>query len=141
MDVVPDANLFNFVDNLEEKDKTILPVKQEESTTAWQDIYAALDRWSRSILDSESLHDKTEDIRLKIENSICRQQIDGLLSHFDATELRYVTDFWIRLSHAIASVDIGCASVKRNVLTLMLELYTLNQLDKELFIETCLKLW
>ena len=64
MDVAPDADLLNFVDNLEEK-----TLKKEESS-AWNDIYEALDRWSQSILDAESLRDKTEDIRLKIENSI-----------------------------------------------------------------------
>ena len=135
MDVAPDADLLNFVDNLDEKN-----LKQESSDGAWNDIYEALDRWSQSILDAESLRDKTEDIRLKIENSIYRQQIDGLLSHFDATELRYVTDLWIRLLHTITSFDIGCASTKKDIITLMLELYTLNQLDKNVFIETCLKL-
>jgi len=136
MDVAPDADLLNFVDNLEEKN-----LKEESSDGAWNDIYEALDRWSQSILDAESLRDKTEDIRLKIENSIHRQQIDGFLSHFDAAELRYVGDLWIRLLHAIASYDIGCKFTKRDILTLLLELYTLNQLDKNVFIETFLKLW
>ena len=159
MDVVPDADLLNFVDNLEEKEEesnaawntNVLnfvvdnieekPLKEEPSVGAWSDIYEALDRWSQSILDAESSRDKTENIRLKIENVIHRQQIDGLLSHFDATELRYVTDLWIRLLHAITSFDIGCTSTKRGIITLMLELYTLNQLHQNVFIETCLKLW
>ena len=63
MDVAPDADLLNFVDNLEEKN-----LKEESSDGAWNDIYEALDRWSQSILDAESLRDKTEDIRFKIEN-------------------------------------------------------------------------
>ena len=134
MDVAPDADLLNFVDNLEEK-----TLKKEESS-AWNDIYEALDRWSQSILDAESLRDKTEDIRLKIENSIHRQQIDVFLSHFDAAELRYVGDLWIRLLHAIATFDIGCTFTKRDILTLLLELYTLNQLNKDVFVETFLKL-
>ena len=131
MDVAPDADLFDFLE-----DKTL-----KEEPSAWNDIYEALDRWSQSILDAESLRDKTENIRLKLENSIHRQQVDGLLSHFDATELRYVSDLWIRLLHAITSFDIGCTSTKKDIITLMLELYTLNQLDKNVFIETCLKLW
>ena len=92
-------------------------------------------------MDAESLRDRTEDIRLKIENSIHRQQIDGFLSHFAAAELRYVGDLWIRLLHAIASFDIGCTFTKRDILSLLLELYTLNQLSKNVFVETCLKLW
>ena len=131
MDVAPDADLLSFVDNLEEKN-----LKEESIDGAWNDIYEALDRWSQSILDAESLRDKTEDIRLRIENSIYRQQIDGLLSHFDATVLRHVTDLWIRLLHTITSFAIGCASTKKDIITLML-----NQLDKNVFIETCLKLW
>ena len=136
MDVAPDADSLNFVDNLEEK-----TLKEESSDGAWNDIYEALDRWSQSILDAESLRDRTEDIRLKIENSIHRQQIDGFLSHFTASELRYVGDLWIRLLHAIATFDVGCTFTKRDILTLLLELYTLNQLNRNVFVETFLKLW
>ena len=114
--------------------------KGEEETNVCQDIADALDNWSGRILDGEILHEKSENFRCAIEASLYRQQLDGFLSTHDITELRYIADLWIRLLHSISCYTIGCQFVKRDIITLMLELCTLKQLDSKLFIDCCLKI-
>ena len=99
-----------------------------------------MDRWFQNIQDAESLHEKTEDFRYKIENVLYRQQIDGLLTLQDVIEIRHVSDLWIKLLHTISSYSIGCRFVKKDVISLMLELYNLEQLDGQTFIDCSLKL-
>ena len=76
----------------------------------------------------------------QIEKSIRRQQLDEFLSSHGITELRYITDVWIKLLNAVSSYSIGCVFVKREIITLLLELYMLKQINSCLFIETCVKL-
>ena len=102
----------------------------------------ALDNWSGRILDAEILHIKSENFRCAIEASLYRQQLDGFLSTHNITELRYIADLWIRLLHSISCYTIGCQFVERNIITLVLELDTLKQLDRDSkrFIDCCLKI-
>ena len=62
------------------------------------------------------------------------------LSTNDITELRYIADLWIRLFHSITCYTIVCQSVERDIITLVLGLYTLKQQDRKLFIDCCLKI-
>ena len=62
MDVVPDRDLFDFIDGLDAKEKdTSLNTKvwnkeeeKDEETDVWQDIADALNNWTQRILDNES---------------------------------------------------------------------------------------
>ena len=78
----------------------------------WQDIADALDNWSGRILDGEILHEKSENVWCAIEASLYRQQLDGLFSAHDITELRYITDLWIRFLHSISATLSDVNSLK-----------------------------
>ena len=149
MDVVLDKDLFDFVESLGkevEEEAGSLQVsigeneEEEKDTDVWSDIADALNNWSQRILDTESLHNILENFRQTIEDSLYKQQLDGLLSFHDIAELRYITDVWIKLLNAISCYGVCCEFVKREIITLLLELYSLKQLTSRLFIETCLKL-
>ena len=150
MDVAPDSDLYDFIESLdvnERKEDSLQDTqarveKEEEETDIWQAIADALDNWSGRILGSDILHENSEIFRCAIEASLYRQQLDGILSTHDISELRYIADLWIRLLHSISCYTIGCQFVKRDIITLMLELYTLKQLDRDskLFIDCCLKI-
>ena len=138
----PDGDLYDFIESLDVKERkedslqdtqTRVEKEEEEETNVWQDIADALENWSGRILDGEILHEKSENIRCAIEASLYRQQLDGFLSTHNITELRYIADLWIRLLHSMACYTIRCQFVKRDIITLMLELYTLKQLDSKLF--------
>ena len=134
------SNNTNIVDTISDS-SSITSNQDFQPADVWQDIATALSNWTQRILDVESRCDnKAASFRQTIEESLRRQQLDGFLNHQDISELRYITDLWANLLQAISCYTIGCASVKRDIITYLLELHTLRQINGNLFIETCLKL-
>ena len=162
MDVTSDENLFDFIERFgkeeEEQDLTAAVAaidvdaaiqtsssrgasNQSGVNDVWGDIAEALNNWNQRILDVESRYEsKTASFRQTIEDSLKRQQLDGFINHHDISELRYISDVWTNLLQAISCYTVGCVSVKRDIITYLLELHTLRQINANLFIETCLKL-
>ena len=135
MDADMNTDLEDFLNGLEDKENEIV-----KDTTVWEDIFAALTSWKQSLIDSESLFETTVEFQRSIENIIRRQEIDGLLDVQDAKELRYVAGLWTTLLHNISTYNVGCAFAKGEIISLMLELYNLHQLDRKTFITCCEKL-
>ena len=69
-----------------------------------------------------------------------RQQWDGLLTSLEIADLHHVNNLWIRLCHSISLYNVGCHLVKQDLIPLLLDLYMCKQLDKDTFIQICLKL-
>ena len=111
-----------------------------QSDNVWSDIEGALHQWTCKILDAESRIEKTVSFRETIEASLRRQQLDGFLNTQDVAELRYVADVWTNLLNCTSSHALGCKFVKRDIITYLVELYTLRQITKSLLVETCLRL-
>ena len=151
MAVAPDDFLSEFIDSLDKEveeckqpvqiDSSIAsPTPDVNQTNVWTDIEEAMNRWTNQILDAESRHEKTVSFRENIEASLRRQQLDGFLNHNDISELRYIADLWTNLLNCISSYTIGCESVRRDIITYLLELHKLRQITDCLFIESCLRL-
>ena len=152
MDVAPDEGFCDFIDSLDVKDRKVeietvrekrrddAEVEERRQNDIWQIIADAANDWSRRIVDAECLHARSTDFRSDVENSLYRQQLDGFLSIRDVSELRYTTDLWVDLLNSLSSYLVGCVFLKRNVISLLLKLYSVKQISEELFIETCLKL-
>ena len=114
--------------------------RDTQGSDVWYDIAEALNNWSEQILDVESrCTNKVASFRKTIEESLRRQQLDGFLNPHDVSELRYITDLWTNILHATSCYTVGCIFVKRDIITYLLELHTLGQINKSL-IETCLQL-
>ena len=163
---VSSPDLFDFIESFERKEKystdtaaavvehnnitiedtisdSSFTTTNEKSQTAdvWLDIAEALNIWSQRILYVESRYNTTASFRQTIEESLRRQQLDGFLDHNDLCELRHITDLWTNSLQSISCFTVGCDYIiKRDFITCLLELYTLKQIDSNLFIETCLKL-
>ena len=137
MDVTTDRDLFDFIEGRDVKEKDTSPAtkvcdKEEKEEDVWQDIASALEEWTQRILDSESRHRTTlGNFRETIEESLRREQLDGFLTAHNLTELRYI---------ATSCYTVSCIFIKRDIITYLLELYSLRQITSSLFIETCLKL-
>jgi len=156
MDVAPFTELQDFIDSLDVEDKKVetesirredkdgIYVKDVEverrQNDLWQNISDAAYNWSQRIVDAESLHARSIDFRSGIENSIYRLQLDGFLSTYDVGELRYTTDLWVELLNSLSSYLMGCVFLKRNIISLLLKLYSVKQISEELFIQTCVNL-
>ena len=118
------------------------PVINQESqhVDVWHDIAEALNNWTERILHVESSYNNKLAFEKQLKKSLRRQQLDGFVNHQDVSELRYITDSWANLLQATSCYTVSCIFVKRDIITYLLELHTLGQINKSLFIETCLQL-
>ena len=105
-----------------------------------QDIVNVLESWTARIVNVENKIEKIRDIQKIVRESLNRQVIDGLISEQDSIELEYTCDLWVNLIKTLLSISLGALGADRDVLTYLLELYTLKQISKELFISIALKL-
>ena len=110
------------------------------AATILEDIREALESWSLRIFDVETQIQGVTDLRESIVNSLKRQVLDGLISESDSFELEYVADLWIKLYKSFLCKCIGADFSDRDVLTYLLELFTLKQISKEFFIQVSLQL-
>ena len=163
MDGASNTDLFDFIESLERGEKystastaapnntniddiisdssSIISNRNPETVDVWQDIDTALNNWTQSILDVESrCNNKAATFRQTIDESSRRQQLDWFLDQNDLCELRHITDLWRSLLQATSCYTVGFTFVKRDIITYVLELYSLGQINRSLFIETCLNL-
>ena len=105
-----------------------------------KDIVIALDSWTEQIIDVESRIKKTQDKRKSVLDSLNRQVLDGLISEQDSIELEYICDLWINLYKSFLCKSSGADFADRDVLTYLLELYTLKQISKNFVINIALEL-
>ena len=102
-------------------------------------ISEALESWSQRVCNLETICKQTTDFHEKVTNSLQRQVIDGLLSQQDVKELEYAADFWQKLYVTYNCRVLGCEFSTQDLLTYLLELYSLKQISKQFFIEVTLK--
>ena len=156
MDVVPNKDLHDFIDSLDVdvvKEKLAIdtdnPHPQPSSSSdaaydydgsIWEGSITALDNWTHRILDAEARHSKTVNFYQRIEESLTRQQQDGLLSVNELAELRYIANLWQHLLDATASYSVGCNFLKGAIIGLLLDLYSVRQITRGVFLDSCLKL-
>ena len=105
-----------------------------------ESIIDGLNSWMEKILDVEERLKKTKDIRQSILDSLNRQVLDGLISDQDSIELIYICNLWLNLYNSCLYKSVDADFTDRDVLTYLLELYTLKQITKEFYINTFLQL-
>jgi hypothetical protein len=105
-----------------------------------EDIVDNLNAWTERIVDVEERLKKSTDIRKSVVDSLNRQVLDGLISEQDSIELEYICDLWVNLYKSVLCKTVGADFSDRDVLTYLLELYTLDQISKKFFIDTALEL-
>ena len=113
---------------------------KDEDWGILQTISDALESWSERVCNLETICKRTSDFHQKVVNCLQGQLIDGLISQQDVKELEYAADLWQKLYITYNCKILGCEFSTRDVLTYLLELYSLKQISQEFFIEVALKL-
>ena len=108
--------------------------------TVLDDILEALESWSQRILIIETKLERTDDLRQSIVHSLEGQVLDGLLTDQDLQDMVYVTDLWIQLYKNFLCYSTGVEFSDRDVLTNLLELFSLKQISKEFFLRVAVQL-
>ena len=105
-----------------------------------EDIVQALDLWTQRILVLETDLQRNLDIRGNVGDCLQRQVLDGLIKQQDANELQYVLDLWVNLHRAYMCKQIGAEFSDHEVLSHLLELFSLKQISKSFVIRVALEL-
>lgn len=77
----------------------------------------------------ESSLEKATNLQDAVDTALNRQQLDGLLNMSAIAEIRYVCSLWIKMLSLISSYNIGCAFVKEELIRILLEQFSLKQID------------
>ena len=100
----------------------------------------AFQDWYQSVLDIESFEQKTKSITDALNKSLYRQQLDGLLSSIECTQVRYINSLWHQLMHHIQLYHNGFSCRRQEIISLLIELYTCKQLTEDMLIESYIDL-
>ena len=102
------------------------------------DLNTTFNTWMSNVLDNEA--GRTSELKKKIAESLSRQLEDGLISYHEYVDMQYIGGIWIKLLLLIKSYNLGCTSIKKDIASLLAELFELKQISKNLLIETILQL-
>ena len=131
-----DAEPVKEEDQLNTKfDDLVTNIEVIDSST---DLITTFNEWMSKVLDNEA--GKTSDLKKKITESLSRQLEDGLISYHEYVDMQYIGGIWIKLLLLIKSYNLGCTSIKKDIASLLVELFELKQISKNLLIETILQL-
>ena len=104
------------------------------------DIVRALDSWTQRIFTLETDLQRNTDIKRSITDCLQKQVLEGLIKREDANELEYILDLWANLHQAYVCKQIGIEFSIREVLSNLLDLLNLKQINKNFVIRVMLEL-
>ena len=135
IDVVKEENQVNILDVNTTLDDLVTNIEVVDSSI---DLNTTFNAWMSNVLDNEA--GRTSELKKKITESLSRQLEDGLISYHEYVDMQYIGGIWIKLLLLIKSYNLGCTSIKKDIASLLAELFELKQISKNLLIETILQL-
>ena len=102
-----------------------------------ENVSSTFDSWVVKLLENEKK--KTTDLNEKVRMALGQQLQEGLLNYQEYIDLEYVGRVWTELLNKLNMYKLGSTCCKKDILSLLLELYDLRQVSKELLIEIVLQ--
>ena len=99
-------------------------------------IEASLNSWLQQIVYIESVFKTSKNAQLQIHEVLDKMRAEDLLSSNEFNALKEIGNIWHELVQLIYCYYAGSISNKKRIIELLLELYSLKQLTKEIFINT-----
>ena len=100
---------------------------------------------TNSIFNLETHLNRNSSITENIAHTLNRHVQDGLIGCRDADELKYISYVWVRLLDNLSlHHDLGrnrCPAGIKEIISWLLKLYTIKQINDHIFIETYLELY
>ena len=101
-------------------------------------IQDTFDNWMKKVLNDVNLHNN--ELNKTINESLSRQLQEGVLNQYEYAELEYITRLWIKYKNSFNLYKLGCNGSKKEILMVLLELFELKQISKDILINTLMKL-
>ena len=114
-----------------------MPESTGAAPVVWIEISNIMQAWTQRILDVDTEFSRTSDLQQLIGESLQRQLLDGLLSDWEVNELKYVGGLWADLSNTVSCYSLGARGLKGRLISILLELYSMKQIDRLMFIDIC----
>ena len=102
-----------------------------------ENVSSTFDSWVVKLLENGKK--KTTDLNEKVRMALGQQLQEGLLNYQEYIDLEYVGRVWTELLNKLNMYKLGSTCCKKDILSLLLELYDLRQVSKELLIEIVLQ--
>ena len=99
-----------------------------------EDVVMAIESWFQRILKVEIKIDEINKFAESIDNQIKCQVIGGLTSTQESSELSCIVSNWKNIYRVLLCRDIGCEFQNWDILSNLLELFSLKQISKDFFI-------
>ena len=112
----------------------------EESQQWFGGVEVALNNWLQQMFYVESNFKTSQNLQLRVDESLDRMRLDGLLSYTKLDELNSIGKLWRELIELLSCYNIGIVANKRRIIEILLTLYTLKQLSIDIFLDTILQL-
>ena len=96
------------------------------------------DNWMKKVLNDVNLHNN--ELNKTINESLSRQLQEGVLNQYEYAELEYITRLWIKYKNSFNLYKLGCNGSKKEILMVLLELFELKQISKDILINTLMEL-
>ena len=98
---------------------------------AHQSMIYHLNNFEEKLIDSEHKLERTTETDRKIEQLLSRQLQDGLISNIEYVNLSHTKFLWTSTSCALATHSVGCKTSRRQIISNLVELYSLKEIGRE----------
>ena len=99
-------------------------------------IHDHFNTWMSKVLDNIN----TETVSSKINESLSQQLQQGVITQYEYADLEYIARLWLRYKNSFNLYKLGCTGSKKEILIVLLELFELKQLSKDIFVNAILQL-
>ena len=98
-------------------------------------VLNSIETFEEKLLEAELYLRKSEDIGFRIDILLNRQFEDNQLTVKEFIDLSRMRVLWTEAANALNTYNLGCITSKNLILTNLLQLFSLKQLDEETFID------
>ena len=139
----------DFFSDLFDSQSVVVKEEEEKKESSSNNILTELKdifySWSNSILNLETNLNRDSSVTENIAHALTRHVQDGLIDCRDADELKYISYVWKQLlDNLFIHHHLGgnrCSAGIKEIISWLLKLYAIKQINDHIFIETCLELY
>ena len=132
----PSPNIFR-----NQNESQCTPSQPSKNDNLLDRVLRCIDDWEQKIIDNEIKFERSVCLEQRIEESLNRQVQDGFISYLEYLDIKYVTNLWVSLSNSLISHFSGSRVSKSNTISLLLELYKLDQINRQFVVDSITELW
>ena len=106
----------------------------------WTQLIGYASAWEYAITETNLLVSNAITADAQIHESILQKKEEGSLSHLEYFDLKYISNSWKRLKICLSFYSVGARVHRRELISILLELFKLQQIPEYVVIDTLTQL-